>query len=129
MTIADRIAARRPLWAIYPTRRLVALVLCLAVLWLIPRVGTGAALAALAIVGLAAGTDYLVLPGRRDLEVTRDVPLTLGLGDTVDAPIVITSHWRWQVNAAVSHELPATFRVAANDRTEIPARATVTVPV
>src|SRR5207248_2292053 len=56
-------------------------------------------------------------------------PLTLGLGDTVDAPIVITSHWRWQVNAAVSHELPATFRVAANDRTEIPARATVTVPV
>jgi uncharacterized protein (DUF58 family) len=113
MTIAGWLRARRPLWAIYPTRRLAVIVLCLSLLWLLPAsMGIVAGMIVAVSVLLAAGVDYLQLPGRRDLEVTRDVPATLGLGDEVDAPIVITSHWPRPFRATLSHELPATFEVA-----------------
>jgi uncharacterized protein (DUF58 family) len=129
MTIAEWLAARRPLWAIYPTRRLATVVLCLAVAWLIPTAGPVLALGALAIVSIAVGVDYVLLPGRRDLEVTRDVPPTLGLGDSIEVTVVVVSHWPRPVRATLSHELPATFDVLADRQVEIPARAAVAVPV
>src|SRR4051812_24962166 len=113
MTLAEWLRARRPLWAAYPTRRLAVIMLCLAVLWLLPgSTGIVAGMTAAGVALLAAGADYLQLPGRRDLEITRDIPATLGLGDEMDAPIVITSHWPRPFRATMSHELPATFEVA-----------------
>jgi uncharacterized protein (DUF58 family) len=126
MTLTEWFRARRPLWAVYPTRRLAMTVLCLSLLWLLPGdTGIIAGLVAAAVVLLAAGVDYLQLPGRRDLEIARDVPATLGLGDEVDAPIIITSHWPRSFRATLSHELPATFEVAPTAPVEVASNATV----
>jgi uncharacterized protein (DUF58 family) len=130
MTARDWLAARRPLWAVYPTRRLAVVVLLLSVLWLVPgSAGVVAAGIGLALATIAVGVDYIPLPGRRDVDISRDIPPTLGLGDTLDAHIVIESHWRRPVHATLSHELPATFEVAPAARVEIGAGATVAVPL
>ena len=111
-TVREWFAARRPLWAIYPTRRFAVVVLCLSVLWLMPGdLGAELAIGTLSLLAIAAGVDYVLLPGRHDVVVRRDIPPMLGLGDALDANIVIESHWNRPVRAWLSHELPATFTV------------------
>ena len=130
MTLREWVAGRRPVWAIYPTRRLAIIVICLAVLWLIPgRAGVSAAVLALTAAAIAAGCDYVLLPGRRDIIVTRDIPAILGLGDTLDARLVVESHWGRPVRASLSHEFPSTFTVTPTSRIDLPARATVPIPL
>src|SRR4051794_4794157 len=98
MTVSEWFAARRPLWAIYPTTRLSFVVLLVSVLWIVPgTAGIIAALLGLSLAVIAVGTDFVLLPGRHDIEVTRDVPSSLGLGDPLEATINITSHWRRRV--------------------------------
>jgi uncharacterized protein (DUF58 family) len=129
-TVREWLAARRPLWAIYPTRRFAVVVLCLSVLWLLPgNAGTDLVVTALALVAIAAGFDYIMLPGRRDLAVTRDIPATLGLGDTLDANLVIESRWGRLVRAELSHELPATFTVLPALPVHVAPGSTVSVPL
>src|SRR4051812_25936051 len=93
-TVRAWLAARRPLWAIYPTRRLAVAVLVLSILWLLPGTAAiGTAVTALAALAIAAGIDYVLLPGRNDVAVTRDIPATIGLGDVLDANLVVESRW------------------------------------
>src|SRR5258708_145656 len=129
VTVREWLTARRPLWAIYPTRRLAVVVLCLAFLWLLPGNPGVVVVAALGCVAIAAAVDYLRLPGRRDLGVARDIAATLGLGDTLDAGVVIASRWNHRVHAQLSHELPATFTVGPVSDVELAPRSRVTVPL
>jgi uncharacterized protein (DUF58 family) len=127
-TVREWLAARRPWWAIYPTRRLAIVVLCLSALWLLPgRAGIEVIAAALGVVAIAAAADYLMLPGRRDLVVTRDIPAILGLSDTLDANVVIESQWSHPIHAQLFHELPAAFTVMPVSAVELAPRSTVTV--
>jgi uncharacterized protein (DUF58 family) len=130
-TVREWFAARRPLWAIYPTRRLAVVVLCLSVLWLVPddTHGNQLTVAALGFLAIVVVTDYVLLPGRRDLAVTRDIPATLGLGDALDAKVILESRWSQRVRVELSHELPATFTVVPPPVIELPSRSTVTVPL
>jgi len=67
-----------------PTRRLAIAVAVLALPWLLSGWRAGLVLATLASVALIVmvALDIALLPGIRDLDVEREAPLTLGVGDT-----------------------------------------------
>lgn len=127
-TVREWLAARRPLWAIYPTKRLAVVVLVLSILWLAPN-SLALAVSALGAVAVAAGIDYVMLPGRRDIVVTREIPPILGIGDSLDANVVVESRWRWPARARLSHELPATFTVVPPADADLAAHSTVSIPL
>ena len=130
MTFREWFAARRPLWAIYPTSRLALTVMGFAALWLIPgKAGVIAGIGGLIVVAIAGAIDYVLLPGRRDIQVTRDLPTLLGLGDTVAAILTIESRWGRSVRATISHELPGTFTVISPLPLEVSPHSTVAVPL
>jgi len=98
---------RRRFWfTVHPTPRLAAAVLALSLLWLIPGIGTFAAVAGLVIVAACMIFDYLRLPKRADLSIRRTVPETLGLGDSVAIEYRIESRWLWPVNAQLFDRVP-----------------------
>ncbi|HUF27888.1 MAG TPA: DUF58 domain-containing protein [Gemmatimonadaceae bacterium] len=88
------------------TRRLALIVALLAPLWLLSGAPIGLAIAttaSLAVV-LVMFADAMLLPGRRSLEVTREVPPTVGVGETVEGI--------YRVRSAV----PRALRVSLHDR-------------
>lgn len=128
-----RIRARRPLWAVYPTARLAALVLAAGVLWLLPGVvGRVAGLTA------AAGTlglvlfDYFRLPRARHLTIERTAPETTGLGDPAELTYVMRSDWPWPVRVRLFDAYPPGIAASApSDELGVAARSelAVTVPM
>ena len=78
-----------------PTRRLALLAACVTPLWLLSGSRAGAAVAILASIALvlAAALDAASLPAARDLALRRELPATLGVGDTVDGSYHIESRW------------------------------------
>ena len=95
----DRIRARRPLWAVYPTQRLGVAVLIAGGLWLIPGVvGRGTASGVAMVLIAAAAFDYFRLPASRRLTVEREVPASIGLGDTSEFSYTLRSDWPWPTN-------------------------------
>jgi uncharacterized protein (DUF58 family) len=106
-SLLERIRARRPLWAVYPTPRLALWVLACGALWFVPGVGgIVAARVALVLVGAAAAFDYLRLPRRRDLELERRVPETIGLGDAHEIEYDFRSRWPWPIRVRAFDALP-----------------------
>ena len=94
--VVQRIRARRPLWAVFPTERLAIAVLAAGALWLVPgSIGHVAAIAATSILIGIVAVDYLRLPPSSRLVVVRDVPETLGLGDTGELTYTVRSGWPW----------------------------------
>jgi uncharacterized protein (DUF58 family) len=94
--------------AIVPTRRLAAAAAIVAPLWLFSGTGAGVAVAAaasIALLALAVG-DAIVTPGRSGIDVTRNAPRVIGVGD--EEPIVyeVRSHWRTALDARLFHRLP-----------------------
>jgi uncharacterized protein (DUF58 family) len=92
-------------------------------------VGVVIALSAVGLLVVVAGVDYIMLPGRHDVVVTRDIPPTLGLGDLIDAHVVIESRWGRRFRAELSHELPATFTVTSPAPVQVAPHASVPVPL
>ncbi len=114
MAIAARIRARRPFWAVYPTRRLAAVVFGVALLWILPgRIGVALGLGGLAIVLSFVVFDYVGLPRRRDISLERTIPESIGLGDVFELVYAIRSSWPWPVRAEFFHSVPAGIVVAA----------------
>jgi uncharacterized protein (DUF58 family) len=84
----------RPRIRFAPQRRLAAVVAAASLLWLLPgRAGVIATEGALAVVALLAAADFALLPPRRALTLTRDLPETVGIGDTVGGEYAISSQW------------------------------------
>src|SRR5690242_18139049 len=101
--------AARVVFTFAPTRRLAALVAALAVLWLGSGWPVGAAIAALAsvLVVLGALLDATLLPAPTDLDVGRELPATLGVGDVVDGRYVVASHWGRPLVVSVHDAMPS----------------------
>jgi uncharacterized protein (DUF58 family) len=97
---------RRSLLTLYPTQRVAAAVLALSLLWLIPRAGAALAIGGLVAVAGCLVFDYLRLPKRADVAIEREVPETLGLGDTVSIAYRIESSWPWPIQAELFDRLP-----------------------
>ena len=79
-------------WAVFPTRRMAVFVAGSALLWLIPGVaGRVAAIVALASILVGAAFDYVVLPTPSDLDVKREIPERMGLGDRYEISYLVES--------------------------------------
>ncbi|MEO7996770.1 MAG: DUF58 domain-containing protein [Gemmatimonadaceae bacterium] len=75
-----------------PQPRLAALLSAAALLWLLPgKVGIFAGATALAIVGVAIAIDFLIVPARASVDVQREFPRNVGIGDIVSGDYVITN--------------------------------------
>lgn len=97
---------RKPLWAVYPTARLAALVCGAGFLWLVPGIGRAVAWAAIVALAGAVVFDYFRLPRRRDLSLERAMAETIGLGDVEEIRYVIRSGWPWKFSARMYDVVP-----------------------
>ena len=93
--MTDAASVLRQALGFAPTRRLAVLAAGVAPFWLLSGGRAGAALAILASVALvlAALLDAALLPAARDLALRRELPATLGVGDTVEGNYQIESRW------------------------------------
>jgi uncharacterized protein (DUF58 family) len=93
---------------IVPTRRLAWLLAATAAAWLLPgRFGVVAGVALATLVTIAALGDWLRAPSPSDLSVQRELPVTVGLGDTAEGAYEITSRWARPLDVTVYDETPA----------------------
>ena len=108
MAKSDAPAPRR--WrflpAVFPTPRAASVVLALALLWLIPWAGALLGVAGLVAVAGCMVFDYMRLPKPADLSVERELPETLGLGDTAAIEYRLESSWPWPIHARLFDRLP-----------------------
>jgi uncharacterized protein (DUF58 family) len=106
-SLVRRLAARTPRLA--PTRRLAALLVLLSPLWLLSGLGAGLAVAAGALFLAAAATlfDALALPGEGRVEVRREGPFTVGLGERGAASYVVRSSWPRPLHGTLADRPPA----------------------
>lgn len=75
-----------------PQPRLAAVLAMVGVLWLLPGViGTYAGLAAIILVVLAVAADFLSVPARASIDVQREFPRNVGIGDRVTGSYVLTN--------------------------------------
>lgn len=92
-----------------PTRRLAVAVLAIAPLWLLSGWRAGAMLV-LVVTGalvLVALLDVALLPSAKDVELSRNVQETLGVGDRVQASYRVTSKWARALAVSLFDDLPA----------------------
>ena len=102
--------------AFLPTQRLAIAVALLAPLWLVTWWSAGLVVAAIATLALVAAValDLVLLPDTRDLDVEREAPLTLGVGDRGDGHYLVRSHWARQLHVTLFDALPGSH-VAVSD--------------
>ncbi|HEX2778255.1 MAG TPA: DUF58 domain-containing protein [Gemmatimonadaceae bacterium] len=95
----------------HPTRRLAAALVLLSPLWLLTafRWGWVVALGALGLLLLAALADALALPAARDLAVDRELPPTIGVGDSAEGEVRVTSSWDHAVRVRLYDQLPTSL--------------------
>jgi len=86
--------------------RLALLVALVAPLWLVPAAGRWLALGALLLLAVATVADWLALPQARDLEVERELPPVLGVGDASSGALLVRSRWGRAVRVTLADELP-----------------------
>ena len=81
--------------AFLPTERLAITVALLAPLWLLSWWSGGLVVASAATVALVVivAVDAALLPDTRDLDVEREAPFTLGVGDSGQGRYLVRSHW------------------------------------
>ena len=112
MSVMDDVRARLKavgeVVAFVPTRRLALLIAGIVPLWLLSgwRVGAVVATAASCVLLVAIVLDVALLPTRRDLDVRRIFPETVGVGDTAEGEYRITSHWDRSLAVTLYDALP-----------------------
>ena len=121
---------RRVRLTLYPTPRVACVVLALSLLWLIPRTGSILAVAGLVVTAACLALDYVRLPKRSDLTIEREVPDTLGLGDTTALHYTIESTWPWPIRAQLFDRLPVGVTGAVSaEEFSIEPRGGITIAV
>ncbi|MEP6620027.1 MAG: DUF58 domain-containing protein [bacterium] len=118
--------------AFVPTRRLAMMVACLAPLWLVSgwRLGAIAASVASVAVLVALAIDVAALPTRRDVDVRRILPDTIGVGDSVVGEYRVASHWDRPLFFTLYDALPPKHLSGAQPFQEqgLPALAALVLP-
>lgn len=123
-TVGERLA--HPLRALraaaaVPTRRLALVLAVLSPVWLLSstRVGTIIAWTAVVLVLAAVALDIAALPSQSDLDVARDFPETVGVGDRVEGRYRLVSRWGRRVFATLFDAIPAGSLAGARPFTEV----------
>ncbi len=113
MFAAMRSAARRvrEVAGFTPTRRLAYAIAAIAPLVLLSGTTPGRWLVAFALLGLlvALVVDVAMLPRREHLEVTREFPETVGVGDRVEGRYAVQSRWTQSLTLELVHAPPPKF--------------------
>lgn len=109
--VARRLRHWRRALGFVPTRRLAAFVAVSSLIWLVSATTAGRLLALLVLVALIAGvvTDVLLLPGAADLEPSRELSDTIGVGDVVDGRYRIRSRWGRPLTVSLYDAMPTHF--------------------
>ena len=99
----------------HPTRRLVSTVVLLAPLWLFSAFerGESVAVVALGVCLIAVIADALALPAARDLAVVRELSPTVGVGDSAEGEVRVTSRWDAPVRLRMYDQLPISLEQPA----------------
>ncbi|AHG89994.1 protein of unknown function DUF58 [Gemmatirosa kalamazoonensis] len=90
-----------------PTRRLALAAALVAPAWLLP--GTAGVVVGATLLGAlvaAAASDWLRAPGARDVEVARELPDVVGLGDRAEGAYRVTSRWPRALTVTLLDALP-----------------------
>lgn len=92
-----------------PTVRLAVVAAAIAPLWLLSGWRPGALIAALAMLGalLALVVDVASLPSTADVDVRREFPDTVGVGDAADGTYIVTSRWGRRLYVTLFDALPS----------------------
>jgi uncharacterized protein (DUF58 family) len=96
----------------HPTRKLAVAVVLLSPLWLLTAFDAEwwiAAVAALGILAVAVITDALALPAARDLSVVRELPPTIGVGDSAEGEVLVTARWDAPLRLRMYDQLPVSL--------------------
>lgn len=103
-----------------PTRRLALAVGGVAPLWLVSGSRAGAVIAVAASVAVVAATllDVVLLPAASDLRVTRELPATVGVGDSAEGEYRVDSRWGRALRVSLHDAVPAAFLDATHDGAE-----------
>lgn len=123
-------SARTPRIRFSPERRLAVLVALTSLLWLLPgNAGTIVSAGAAGLLALFAALDCALLPPRDGLTLSRTIPDTVGIGDTVDGSYTLDSHWpRRMTIDLVDHPSPRVSGGAGVTFTTIGRRASREIP-
>ena len=100
----------------HPTRKLAVVVVLLSPLWLLTAFDAEwwiAAVAALGILAAAVITDALALPTAHDLSVVRNLPPTVGVGDSVEGEVLVTGRWDAPLRLRMYDQLPVSLEQPA----------------
>ncbi|MEO8335223.1 MAG: DUF58 domain-containing protein, partial [bacterium] len=102
------IVAARAAVGFVPTRRLALALALAAPLFLLSGWPAGEWLARLVVLAIliAMVVDVAMLPRRDDVDVHRDFPDTVGVGDHADGRYTVSSHWGQTLHATVFDALP-----------------------
>ena len=120
--------SRKPRIRFAPERRLALLIALASLLWLIPGGGIIGA-TALGVIALCAALDWAFLPPRHALTLTRTLPDTVGIGDTVDGTYTLESHWSRALRVGFAdHPSPLVSGGAGATITEVAPRASRELP-
>lgn len=101
--------------AFVPTRRLALVAALLAPLWLLSGWPAGLGVASVASIALVllVALDVALLPDARDIEVEREAPATVGVGDAENGRYVVRSHWGRPLRVTLFDAMPATHVAVA----------------
>ena len=109
-----------------PTFRLALVAAAIAPLWLLSGWRVGALVAALALLGavLALIVDVAALPSATDIDVRREFPDTVGVGDAADGVYTVSSRWGRRLHVTLFDALPSKHLAGALPfaQTPLPAR-------
>ena len=102
------------------TRRLAMVVACVAPLWLLSgtRAGFAIAMACSLAVIAAVLLDVVLLPAVSDLGVTRELPATVGVGDSAEGVYRVDSRWGRPLRVSLHDAVPPAFLDATHDVAE-----------
>ncbi|MDB4888994.1 MAG: hypothetical protein JWL61_849 [Gemmatimonadetes bacterium] len=116
-TLKRRIGAIRAALGFTPTRRLALALALAAPLFLLSGWPVGLWLARLVLLCIVAAlvVDVAMLPRRSDIDVVREFPDTVGVGDHVSGRYLVTSHRDQPLWATLFDDLPAKH-LAGTDR-------------
>ncbi|MGQ0639320.1 MAG: DUF58 domain-containing protein, partial [Gemmatimonadaceae bacterium] len=106
----ELLRAGAPRVRVVPLPRLAYVVAALALLWFLPPSSAiPALLVGLAALVFALIADFVMLPTRRSLSVSRVFPPRAGLGEAIEGTYAVASSWHFPVRGRLHDELPATF--------------------
>ena len=112
MTLAEKWRefrrTRTPLWRFSPEPRLAVALALVAPLWLVPgRAGNIIGGVAIGVVLLLVVVDVLMLPARRGIRVSREVPESIGIGDEESGSFTLANRASHTLVVTLEDSLPA----------------------